>query len=465
MATELFEAFNTIQPEEPTVSFYEKPVPKERHNKKDFSAPKVDDDLAQSLFSVLIGLSGRNLNSFATDFQTGQSSASSTPVHSSVQRKRAFDPSKYIHGDVVFDEAQFSNPKRHRQAARAHNNNTDYHGSDEEVIVISDDDSDDYDNSSNDCYTTNNSSKQYLSTHGTSAEPIVVDDDDDNRGVFNQSTVSSGLHSNANADVEKFITQQGSLRETLGVLNTDSIFEYAVDDLLQRESAVLDIAVPTNLHASHGDWRYSRTDSDGDKLLAKLKLGADLFPKKRSFLQRKLHALAWNVFAGVIFDKEWYSSRESIMRRYGWKDLLPVAASICPRRYGKTVGTAMLAADFLLCMPSIQIACFAPTLRQAVNLLQAICDEVKDHPWFKNFAVISRNQVELKIMGPDGTVRHVTAYPSLHTVRAFLYIHCFFTKKNHILHTPARTLVRTIFFLLNWILNATFDFFTKMYNP
>jgi hypothetical protein len=405
----MLESFHEIHAREPEISFYKQSkieavvaAPPPRGRKKQQQPQQADSYLNTDLF---ISLFGANLPVIQSESSSASSSIFDAPAEQNTQRqqprKRFFDASKYLSNQISFDEIEFSAPKKHKAAA--------------DIIVISDAEDDDDD------YTSNTAASR--APRGTSRDPILIDDDDDTANDCYEvpaaaATDRKGLHSvmSENADVAQFLIQQGSLMETLGVLNTDSLFQFALDDLQQRESSELEIAIPTNLNAADKDWRYKTVDTNGDKMLAKLRQSADLFKKKRSFLQRKLHALAWNVCAGVIFGTEWYSNREGIMQRYGWKDLLPVAACICPRRYGKTVGTAMLAADFLLCMPGVRIACFAPTLRQAVNLMQAIVEEVQEHPWFQNFTVESRNQIDFKIRGTDGTVRQVTAYPSLHTV-------------------------------------------------
>ena len=92
---------------------------------------------------------------------------------------------------------------------------------------------------------------------------------------------------------------------------------------------------------------------------------------------------------------------------------------------GKTIGVAQLSTALLFSVPDIRIACFAPTLRQAVTLLTSIQSIMARHPNYSKFKVMNQSQVSITIRGPDGTERKITAYPSSHKVCAWVFFFVF----------------------------------------
>ncbi len=215
---------------------------------------------------------------------------------------------------------------------------------------------------------------------------------------------------------QRFLETQRSMLKNMQYVDSSLVFEMAKADLHQRNAMYFETAIPDELHVADTDPRFNVRFTTGDRILADIYRAFDLFPMKRSYLQRILHRISLNVIAGVIYGEEWRYKRAEVMRRNGWKDLINLAAVVCPRRFGKTVGAAMLAAVLMLCVPEIRIACFAPTLRQAITLLESIVTVITQHPYYEKIKLVTCSKLELKIIGVDGTLRTLTAYASSHKV-------------------------------------------------
>jgi phage terminase large subunit-like protein len=93
-------------------------------------------------------------------------------------------------------------------------------------------------------------------------------------------------------------------------------------------------------------------------------------------------------------------------------------SSFCswPRRNGKTTACSDGACAIVLKTPAVDVVCFAPTLRQAKQIMDQCRHTMKNHPDFKDFIIIQDQAECIKIKGPDGTIRSLTALPSTHKV-------------------------------------------------
>jgi hypothetical protein len=71
----------------------------------------------------------------------------------------------------------------------------------------------------------------------------------------------------------------------------------------------------------------------------------------------------------------------------------------------------------------IKIGLFAPTLRQATLLMQAIFNILVSHPGFTKFRIVKRNAQSIVIFG-EGSERSLTSYPSTHKAGGVLLFVC-----------------------------------------
>lgn len=174
--------------------------------------------------------------------------------------------------------------------------------------------------------------------------------------------------------------------------------------------------------ATHAEMDYNPVfrvvESTGDETLKQFRAALESFGIDRTFLQVVMHDLALNVMGSCIYREEWKQHRQRILEANNWRDLLPLLAAICARRFGKSFGAGMLAAAAMLSVPGAAVGCFAPTLRQATAIMQTCWALLCKSSLFSQFKVIKLTATAIVLMGPDGQEVSLIAYPSTHKVCA-----------------------------------------------
>lgn len=173
--------------------------------------------------------------------------------------------------------------------------------------------------------------------------------------------------------------------------------------------------------ATHAEMDYNPVfrvvESTGDETLKQFRAALESFGIDRTFLQVVMHDLALNVMGSCIYREEWKQHRQRILESNNWRDLLPLLAAICARRFGKSFGAGMLAAAAMLSIPGAAVGCFAPTLRQATAIMQTCWALLCKSSLFSKFKVVKLTATAIVLMGPDGQEVSLIAYPSTHKVR------------------------------------------------
>ena len=167
----------------------------------------------------------------------------------------------------------------------------------------------------------------------------------------------------------------------------------------------------------------------------------------RSLMQIALHTFLFPLFGCVIYQEEWFTMREAILKAMGWEDIGNIGAAICPRRFGKTEGIAQAAANTLLNIPWNDTVVLGPTLNQARNMMTVIVVRAQEHPRFQvGYRVVKNAAQWFYVVGPDGSMRTIISCPSRPAVLLLCYIQCIcrIVVLLGILHRHQRTIAITI---------------------
>lgn len=187
----------------------------------------------------------------------------------------------------------------------------------------------------------------------------------------------------------------------------------------ERHAVAIELCVPRSAAEIDSDPRYQSNQSHGDDVLKRMHEALESFGMTRTFLQVTMHDLAMNVMGSAIYGEEWNQHRQRILESNNWRDYPPLMAAICARRFGKSTGAGQLAAAAMLSIPSCPVGCFAPTLRQAVAIMETTWKLLSMSALFSEFKVERIRATQIVIVGPDGTERSLIAYPSTHKVRGW----------------------------------------------
>ena len=110
-----------------------------------------------------------------------------------------------------------------------------------------------------------------------------------------------------------------------------------------------------------------------------------------------------------------YEAHELRIKRENFMDeLFQFAMAACPRRFGKTYGTAQWVAAWLVTQPGSNVLIFAPGMRQCQDVIKYIRQFVTEFVMDKGYnVVITRaNTDEVEVRHPDGRFSKVRALPS-----------------------------------------------------
>lgn len=89
---------------------------------------------------------------------------------------------------------------------------------------------------------------------------------------------------------------------------------------------------------SYGDARYTEQTFTGDIRLANLRRDLRGFPKQwlPTEMQMKIHETAFQAEASMIYRKEYFVNRKTILERNKWKSMISLLLVLTPRKFGKT---------------------------------------------------------------------------------------------------------------------------------
>ena len=160
----------------------------------------------------------------------------------------------------------------------------------------------------------------------------------------------------------------------------------------------------------------SKETRSGDEKLKMLKHWLDNLGLKRHFLQVKFHEQMILACLSKIYEDEWETQYEQIMKKFGVIKMKRELIFSCPRRFGKTYSVALFAAAYLLSIPKCQVAIFSTGKRTAKKLMVLILHFLTFFPGIEDPGRIKvKNQEDLVL--DFGTPNHpddrcLSCYPS-----------------------------------------------------
>ena len=164
----------------------------------------------------------------------------------------------------------------------------------------------------------------------------------------------------------------------------------------------------------------------GDEKLKNLKHWLDNLGLKRHFLQVKFHEQMILACLSKIYEDEWETQYEQIMKRFGIRKMKRELIFSCPRRFGKTYSVALFAAAYLLSIPKCQVAIFSTGKRTAKKLMVLILHFLTFYPEFEQPGRVKvKNQEDLVLNFGPGDDRCLSCYPSSVKVTFFFRSLCF----------------------------------------
>lgn len=138
---------------------------------------------------------------------------------------------------------------------------------------------------------------------------------------------------------------------------------------------------------------------------------------ERSLGQIKFHsAVMPSVVASIFGSSLLAECRDELEYRYGMSDFTPVTSILAPRRFGKSLGMAVMVAAALLAIPNYVVVLASITKRVSAEMMNTIKDLLSHVPGFAD-QIDRDNSENLRIVNPDDPrdFRHLRCVPGNHT--------------------------------------------------
>lgn len=148
----------------------------------------------------------------------------------------------------------------------------------------------------------------------------------------------------------------------------------------------------------------------GDERLELFRQMLDEFNWERQDNQVDFHEMMIKTALPCIFEKEWDSDYDRILRLFDLDKHCAETFIVCPRRFGKTVAVAMFCAVYMYLIPNASIAIFSTAQRTSGKMMLAIYQFMKELPYFKDAIFITKNS-ETICIELYGNRRTMWCYP------------------------------------------------------
>jgi hypothetical protein len=148
----------------------------------------------------------------------------------------------------------------------------------------------------------------------------------------------------------------------------------------------------------------------GDDRLDLFRYMLDGFKWARQDNQVDFHEMMIQTALPCIYDTEWDSDYDRILRAFDLQRLCSESFVICPRRFGKTVATAMFCAVYMYVVPDASIAIFSTVQRTSGKMMLAIYEFMKELPFAKEATWVVKNSETISIT-LFGNTRTMWCYP------------------------------------------------------
>ena len=147
-----------------------------------------------------------------------------------------------------------------------------------------------------------------------------------------------------------------------------------------------------NADAAYGD----RLLNDVVRTIGEFGKGKDrirLRPVQHTMLAHCLNALL-----PVLYGEQLEANRERLLRQLRLEQIHTELVIIASRRAGKTWFVSILLAALLICVPEIEIACFAMQLRASRKVMRLVIEMLQRHELGRTM-IRGRNQEDLELVG------------------------------------------------------------------
>ncbi len=172
---------------------------------------------------------------------------------------------------------------------------------------------------------------------------------------------------------------------------------------------------------------------DGVEVLKALNRCLDEFwyngePLDRTQDQVDMHRMMAAAWLVRILGPEYDQYAHRYIQELGRQDLPQELLMSAMRRAGKSMGTAVYAAAYILTVPRANVVIFSVAQRAAQNLLQMIEQLVKGHERGQNMMIRPHTQQILTLQGPHGPTdkRSVKSFPGRNVDVSAPRVHCRF---------------------------------------
>jgi hypothetical protein len=197
---------------------------------------------------------------------------------------------------------------------------------------------------------------------------------------------------NLGAEAEATAAGASSFASSMGVLNAIG----AADSFVDQESAPGGLPDPNTI--------------SGDERLALFRSLLDEFNWERQDNQVDFHEMMIKTALPCIFEKEWDSDYDRILRMFDLYQHCAETFIVCPRRFGKTVAVAMFCAVYMYVIPNASIAIFSTAQRTSGKMMLAIYEFMRELPYFKEATFNVKNSETINIT-LNGIQRTMWCYP------------------------------------------------------
>jgi hypothetical protein len=148
----------------------------------------------------------------------------------------------------------------------------------------------------------------------------------------------------------------------------------------------------------------------GDERMEAITIALDLFVWKREETQMEMHDEMLRILLPIIYGDEWDDNYERILAEQGLLKHMAELFIICARRWGKTVGCAMMVAILMIFVPSVTIAIFSTGQRAAGKFMIQVQKFMFQLPFMDSCKIVRCND-ETMIISMFGNERRMDAYP------------------------------------------------------
>lgn len=225
------------------------------------------------------------------------------------------------------------------------------------------------------------------------------------------------------ADIDKSIKRISKIHisEEVSPSRGFSGCKFSFDDILQDiETLVSSEIINTDIKMEVSSLRNEILTMDvesgrintnrlsGDERFEAMLFALDVFEWSREDTQIEIHDEMLLVLLPVIYGDEWNTNYEHIMTRYDVSKYQPELLIICARRWGKTVGCAMMSSTLILFVPSLTSIVFSTGQIASTRFMHESVKLMLQSPFMSSCKIL-KNGEQILTIKHYGNVRRMEA--------------------------------------------------------